>query len=56
VRKNLTEAGECFGRFFRGAAPESVTDQARQQVGGELFAKLAQNLDELVSALRSQNG
>lgn len=56
MRKDLTEAGECYGRFFRGAAPESITDRARQQVGGELFAKLAQDVHELVEAMRQNNG
>lgn len=54
MRKDLTEAGNCYGAFFRGAAPESITDCARQQVGGELFAQLAHELHELVSLLRSQ--
>jgi hypothetical protein len=55
VRKNLTEAGSCFGAFFRGAAPESIADQARRQVGGEMFAQLALDVRDLVISLRSSS-
>ena len=51
MRKNLTEAGNCFGAFFRGAAPESITERARAQVGGEMFAQLALDVQALVEGL-----
>ena len=54
VRKNLTEAGACYGSFFRGADPESLTDQARAQLGGEMFAQLALDLRDLIAAMRQQ--
>jgi hypothetical protein len=51
VRKDLSEAGRCFGSFFRGAAPESITDRARAHVGGEMFAQLALDVRALVEGL-----
>jgi hypothetical protein len=54
VRSDITEAGNCYGALFRGAAPESITERARQQVGGELFAQLALDVRDLVHAMRSQ--
>lgn len=54
MRKNLTEAGYCFGSFFRGADPESITDRAREVLGGEMFAQLAIDVRDLVTALRQQ--
>jgi hypothetical protein len=51
ARKDLSEAGRCFGAFFRGAAPESTAEQARREVGGEMFAQLALDVRALVEGL-----
>lgn len=51
-RKDLAEAARCLGAFFRGEEhDESITQQARAAVGGQMVAQAVLDLRALVDGL-----